>query len=71
MDRGAWQGYSPWSCKELDMTEWLNTSTASPHKQGNFKQIQGECLEHEGRDQGDVPVSQRTPKFASKAPKAG
>ena len=21
-DRGAW-GYSPWSCKELDMTDWL------------------------------------------------
>ena len=21
MDRGAWQGYSPWGCKELDMTE--------------------------------------------------
>ena len=28
MNRGAWQllvGYSPWSHKELDMTEWLNT----------------------------------------------
>ena len=23
MDREAWS-YSPWSCKELDMTEWLN-----------------------------------------------
>ena len=21
MDRGAWQGYSPWGCKELDVTE--------------------------------------------------
>ena len=21
MDRGAWQGYSPWGHKELDMTE--------------------------------------------------
>jgi len=21
MDRGAWGGYSPWGCKELDMTE--------------------------------------------------
>ena len=21
MDRGAWQGYSPWSCKESDVTE--------------------------------------------------
>ena len=21
MDRGAWQGYSPWGCNELDMTE--------------------------------------------------
>ena len=20
-DRGAWWGYSPWGCKELDMTE--------------------------------------------------
>ena len=20
MDRGAWQGYIPWSCKQLDMT---------------------------------------------------
>ena len=23
MNRGAWQGYSPWSRKELDMTKWL------------------------------------------------
>jgi len=23
MDRGAWGGYSPWHCKELDMTERL------------------------------------------------
>ena len=23
MDRGAWEGYSPWSRKELDMTKWL------------------------------------------------
>ena len=22
-DRGAWQAYSPWDCKESDMTEWL------------------------------------------------
>ena len=21
MDRGTWQAYSPWGCKELDMTE--------------------------------------------------
>ena len=21
MERGAWRGYSPWGCKELDMTE--------------------------------------------------
>ena len=21
IDQGAWQGYSPWGCKELDMTE--------------------------------------------------
>ena len=26
MDRGAWQGYSPWSCKESDMTERDSTS---------------------------------------------
>ena len=25
MDRGPWQGYSPWSHKELDMTERLST----------------------------------------------
>ena len=25
MDRGALAGYSPWSCKELDMTEQLRT----------------------------------------------
>ena len=24
MDRGAWWGYSPWGCKELDMTEQLS-----------------------------------------------
>ena len=23
MDRGAWQGYSPWGRKESDTTEWL------------------------------------------------
>ena len=23
MDRGAWQGYSPWGCKESDTTERL------------------------------------------------
>ena len=23
MDRGAWQAYSPWGCKETDMTKWL------------------------------------------------
>ena len=23
MDRGAWRGYSPWGCKELDTTEQL------------------------------------------------
>ena len=53
------------------MTEQLNTSTTSPHKQGDFKQIQGEYLEHEGRDQGEVSVSQKTPKFTSKISKAG
>ena len=26
MDRGPWWVYSPWGCKELDMTEQLNTS---------------------------------------------
>ena len=25
-DRGAWQGYSPWGCKESDVTEQLNTA---------------------------------------------
>ena len=24
MDRGGWRGYSPWGCKEVDMTEQLN-----------------------------------------------
>ena len=24
MDRGAWGAISPWSCKELDMSEQLN-----------------------------------------------
>ena len=28
MDRGAWQGYSPWGHKELDATEQLNTFTS-------------------------------------------
>ena len=28
MDRGAWQGYSPWGLKELDTTE--HTRTHSP-----------------------------------------
>ena len=26
MDRGAWQGYSPWGRKESDMTEQLTTA---------------------------------------------
>ena len=26
MDRGAWQAYSPWGCKELDTTELLSTA---------------------------------------------
>ena len=26
MDRGAWQGYSPWGRKESDMTERLSTA---------------------------------------------
>ena len=25
MDRGAWQAYSPWGCKELDTTKQLST----------------------------------------------
>ena len=25
MDRGAWWGYGPWDCKELDTTYQLNT----------------------------------------------
>ena len=29
MDRGAWRAYSPWDCKELDMTEQLSTHTQS------------------------------------------
>ena len=24
MDRGAWRGYSPWGCKEVNMIEQLN-----------------------------------------------
>ena len=24
MDRGAWQGYSPWACRESDTTEQLS-----------------------------------------------
>ena len=26
MNRGAWRGYSPWGCKESDMTEQLTLS---------------------------------------------
>ena len=26
MDRGAWQGYSPWGCKESDKTEHLSAA---------------------------------------------
>ena len=25
MDRKAWAGYSPWGCKESDMTEYTHT----------------------------------------------
>ena len=25
MGQGAWQGYSPWGCKDLDTTEQLST----------------------------------------------
>ena len=27
MDGGAWQGYTPWGRKELDMTECAHTDT--------------------------------------------
>ena len=27
MDRGSLEGYTPWDCKELDMTERLSTHT--------------------------------------------
>ena len=33
MDRGAWQAYSPWGCKELDTTEHTHTYT---HRQGPY-----------------------------------
>ena len=26
MDRGAWRGYSPWGCRESDLTGQLNTA---------------------------------------------
>ena len=29
MDRGAWQGFSPWGCKESDTTEQLSTAQHS------------------------------------------
>ena len=31
MDRGAWQGYSPWDCKESDTTEQLSTESGASH----------------------------------------
>ena len=31
MDREAWQGYSPWNHKELDMTERLSTHYSTPY----------------------------------------
>ena len=27
MDRGSLEGYTPWDCKEMDMTELLSTHT--------------------------------------------
>ena len=32
MDRGAWWGYSPWDCKELDMTEQLSITMMNPYQ---------------------------------------
>ena len=29
MYRAAWLGYSPWGCKEVDMTDWLSTEHLS------------------------------------------
>ena len=34
MDRGAWQAtYSPWGCKQSNMTEWLSIAQ---HSTANF-----------------------------------
>ena len=30
MDRGTWRGYSPWCCKESDMTERLTLKGTRP-----------------------------------------
>ena len=34
MDRGACRPYSPWGCKESDMTEQLNNRNKNKEKKG-------------------------------------
>ena len=40
MNRGAWPGYSPWCCKESDMTKQFNTCTFFISSVQSFNRVQ-------------------------------
>ena len=44
--RNAWTIYSPWGCKETDMTEWLSLSLSKQVIKGNMVCIKVKCHEN-------------------------
>ena len=60
MDRGAWQGYSPWGCKESDTTEQLN----SHESECNYDYPGGSAVKNLPANAGgaaSIPGSGRSP----------
>ena len=60
MDRGAWQGYSPWGCKESDTTEQL-TSKEKGFPDGSAGK-ESSCNAGDTGDMGLIPVLGRSPE---------
>ena len=65
MDKQAWQGYSPWGCKESDTAEQLSIAqhlvTAKPHWgfPGGSDGKESACS---AADPGSIPGSGRSPE---------
>ena len=62
---GSLVGYSPWGCKELDLTEWLSIPSAGA-KKSTCLRVVGEILlrvvEFEGRRESKVFTNFHLPK---------